>query len=137
MILKVLAYLTRLRNGQPQLLVFDHRDHPEAGTQVPAGTVEPGEAIEAALFREIEEESGLIDVQLIRKLAEYESAEWGNIRHILHLVASPTTPDSWSHTVQGKGEDEGLVFNYYWVDLKPGLELADNQHQWLNLISTP
>jgi len=136
-ILKVLAYITRLHNNQPQLLVFDHCDHPEAGTQVPAGTVEPNESIKAALFREIEEESGLTNVRLIRKLAEYESVEWRNTRHVFHLAALATTPDSWAQTVGGQGEDADLVFNYYWIDLKPGLELADNQHQWLKLISTP
>lgn len=135
MIPKVVAYITRRHNGQAQLLVFDHRDHPDAGTQVPAGTVEPNEPIETALFREVQEESGLTSVQLIRKLAEYESAQWGTIRHVFHLVATSPAPDSWSHTVQGKGDDEGLVFNYYWLKLKPGLELADNQHQWLSLIS--
>jgi hypothetical protein len=48
MILKVLAYITRTRNGQTQLLVFDHGDDPQAGTQVPAGTVEESETVEAA-----------------------------------------------------------------------------------------
>ena len=41
------------------LFVFDHRDHPEAGTQVPAGGVEPGEAVVDAAIREVEEETGL------------------------------------------------------------------------------
>jgi len=33
---RVLAYVTRERNGRTELLVFDHRDDPGAGTQVPA-----------------------------------------------------------------------------------------------------
>jgi NADH pyrophosphatase NudC (nudix superfamily) len=56
---KVLAYITRHQNGLKQLLVFEHRDFPEAGVQVPPGTVEPGEPVESALFREVYEESGL------------------------------------------------------------------------------
>ena len=131
---KILAYITRNKNGQLQLLVFDNRDYPDAGTQVPAGTVEEGEAIEAALFREVREESGLTNVQLVRKLARYESQEWGTIRHVFHLHAPDDTPDSWQHTVHGNGEDAGLVFNYHWVELKEGLELAGNQHLWLGLI---
>ena len=47
-LLKVLAYVTRLRNGDVELLVFDHRDAPEAGIQVPAGTIEPGESPDVA-----------------------------------------------------------------------------------------
>jgi 8-oxo-dGTP diphosphatase len=134
MILKVLAYITRTQNGQSQLLVFDHRDHPEAGIQVPAGTVDEGEPIEQALFREIEEESGLTNVQLVRKLAEYESQQWGTLRHIFHLTAPPDVPDSWSHTVHGRGEDQGMVFEYRWIMLEPEIELAGEQHQWLGLI---
>lgn len=92
---KVLACMTRPRNGQTQLLVSDHREYPEAGTQIPAGTVENGEPVEAALFREVHEESGLANMRLARKLAEYESREWGAIRHVFHLTApDPRHPRS-------------------------------------------
>lgn len=108
--------------------------NPEAGVQVPAGTVEPGEAIEAALFREVREESGLADVQLVRKLAEHEEVEWGNVRHVFHLVVPNDAPDEWTHVVHGKGEDAGLVFEYRWMELGEGIELAGNQHKWLGLL---
>ena len=36
----MLAYVTRERDGRKDLLVFDHRDQPDAGTQVPAGRLE-------------------------------------------------------------------------------------------------
>ena len=36
---KAFAYITR----DDELLVFRHVDSPEAGIQVPAGTIEPGE----------------------------------------------------------------------------------------------
>ena len=39
---RVVAYVTRERDGVKELLVFDHRDHPGAGTQVPAGPRRPG-----------------------------------------------------------------------------------------------
>jgi len=45
---KVLAYVT----WGDKLLVFSHPDFPEAGIQVPAGTIEPGEEPEAAVLRE-------------------------------------------------------------------------------------
>jgi ADP-ribose pyrophosphatase YjhB (NUDIX family) len=134
MIGKVLAYITRHENDQIQLLVFDHRAAPEAGTQVPAGTVEEGESTEAALWREILEESGLSNLNLIRKLAVHESAEWNTVRHVFHLTVPGDVPDSWSHTVRGKGEDEGMIFDYRWTALTPQLELAGNQHTWLDLI---
>ena len=40
-------------------MVFTHRDIPEAGVQVPAGTVEEGETLDAAVLREVHEETGL------------------------------------------------------------------------------
>ena len=52
---KVVAYITR----GDELLVFTHRDSPEAGVQVPAGTVEEGETLDAAVLREVHEETGL------------------------------------------------------------------------------
>ena len=48
---KVVLYITRLDGpaATPQLLVFDHADHPAAGTQVPAGTVGNDEDVAEAL----------------------------------------------------------------------------------------
>lgn len=132
---KVLAYITRERADHRDLLVFTHRDYPEAGVQVPAGTVEPAEAIEAALFREVREESGLTNLQLARKLAEHEETEWGQIRHVFHLMAPNGTPDRWTHVVHGKGEDAGMVFEYGWIDLSHRVELAGAQHKWLGLLN--
>ena len=54
---KVLMYVTRTQNGKPELLVFEHRDQPAAGLQVPAGTIEAGEAAVTAAWRELHEES--------------------------------------------------------------------------------
>ena len=46
---KVTAFITQERNGVKALLVFKH---PNAGIQIPAGTVEVGEDIETAIQRE-------------------------------------------------------------------------------------
>ncbi len=67
MIEKVTAFVLRKKNNIPQLLVFSH---PTAGTQIPAGTVEENEAVEVALLREINKETGLSNPKLIRKLGE-------------------------------------------------------------------
>ncbi|MFG2125985.1 NUDIX domain-containing protein [Streptomyces sp. NPDC048710] len=56
------ACVTRNVPGGRELLVFDHRDHPEAGTQVPAGGVDPGELLTDAVLREITEETGVTSV---------------------------------------------------------------------------
>jgi 8-oxo-dGTP pyrophosphatase MutT (NUDIX family) len=53
---KVTAFVTRPTPGGEELLLFRH---PNAGIQIPAGTVEPGESIQAAALREATEETGL------------------------------------------------------------------------------
>lgn len=68
---KVHAYITREKEGVMQLLVFKHRDIHEAGIQVPGGTVDEGETLEAAILREVQEESGLRHLCIERFLADY------------------------------------------------------------------
>jgi 8-oxo-dGTP pyrophosphatase MutT (NUDIX family) len=140
--IKVLAYITRAQQNETQLLVFTHRDHPDAGLQIPAGTVEESEEIEHALFREIQEESGLTrsDLKLIRKLAEHPQPEWNNIRHVFHLAALKPLPDSWNWLTndydndEARARDERLVFCYRWESLKNNIDLAGNQGMWLDNI---
>jgi 8-oxo-dGTP pyrophosphatase MutT (NUDIX family) len=53
----------------PELLVFDHVDTPEAGTQVPAGGVDPDEGLVEAALREVVEETGLLTATVVRQFA--------------------------------------------------------------------
>jgi len=53
---KVTALITRDTGAGPELLIFQH---PYAGVQIPAGTVQAGEATEVAVVREATEETGL------------------------------------------------------------------------------
>jgi ADP-ribose pyrophosphatase YjhB (NUDIX family) len=119
---RVLAYVTRERDGRRELLVFDHRDQPDAGTQVPAGRLEMDEDLEAGLLRELEEEAGLRDARIVRKFATFGPRELPHGRaytnHAYELEA-PSAPDAWEHTVLGDGDDAGLVFRYRWVPLDP------------------
>ena len=123
---RVLAYVTRERDGRKELLVFDHRDHPAAGTQVPAGRLEPGEELEAGLLRELEEESGLANARVVRKFGTFAPRELPHgqryTNHAFELEA-PGAPDAWEHVVAGGGDDAGLVFLYRWVPLAPAPEL--------------
>lgn len=136
---KVLAYITRRDNTQ--VLVFQHRHYPEAGLQVPAGTVEDGEELIAALLREIDEESGLSQLTLIRHLAtepfySESKAEWQE-RNVFHLQAPDDLPDSWLHVVKAGEEDEGLHFEYSWVSSSQSkATLSSGQGQWLDKINT-
>jgi 8-oxo-dGTP pyrophosphatase MutT (NUDIX family) len=138
---KAVAYITREKEGRRQLLVFTHRDYPEAGVQVPAGTAHDGEEIEATLFREVQEETGLTSLRLVRKLVQrdYIHPDTHNIheRHFFHMLAPSDTPDAWSWIETSGGEvpdEEGYVFNFYWLDLEGEIELVGGQGDWLHML---
>jgi ADP-ribose pyrophosphatase YjhB (NUDIX family) len=67
---KVTALIVREAPAGRQVLLFRH---PSAGVQVPAGTVEEGEDLEAAALREGQEESGVRDLRVVRRLATLET----------------------------------------------------------------
>jgi ADP-ribose pyrophosphatase YjhB (NUDIX family) len=134
---KVIAYVTRGGDHGAELLVFEHVGLPEAGVQVPAGTVEPDEAIETALHRELAEESGLTGLTVIAALGSFPDRVWNVRRHVYHLAAPPDAPDSWEHTVHGDGEDAGFRFRYSWRLVTGIDELAGAQHQWLDRLADP
>ncbi len=115
---KVWAYIMRDRQGEQQLLVFEHTDK-DAGIQIPAGTVDQGETPEAAMQRELLEESGL-DIQTFSPLKTME-AVWESEQVQAHLFAAWApldVADDWTHEVTGQGEDNGMRFHYYWLPLK-------------------
>ncbi|HKP54167.1 MAG TPA: NUDIX domain-containing protein [Chloroflexia bacterium] len=138
---KVVAYIVREVEGKRQLLVLTHRDYPEAGLQVPAGTVDEGEGIEDALRREVTEETGLTNFKVVREIATYE---WlhpitGNVheRHVFLLLAPQEAPDMWEWIETSGGavpDHEGYVFCYYWADLDGEIELAGNFGDYLHAI---
>jgi 8-oxo-dGTP pyrophosphatase MutT (NUDIX family) len=68
---KVTTFITRTGPaGQPQLLLFQH---PQAGVQIPAGTVEVGEDWQTAALREATEETGLIQLTFCHYLGQIEN----------------------------------------------------------------
>jgi len=119
---RVVGYVTRERDGVHELLVFDHRDMPQAKTQVPAGRIDAHEDLETGLRREIEEETGLASFQVEGELADADEVDrmYGVLVHrtwAFHAVADPDGPDSWDHHVTGSGMDSSLVFECRWVPL--------------------
>ena len=136
MVHKVFAYITRKVSGGLELLVFKHRDYPDAGIQVPGGTVEGGEAYEAAALREAFEESGLSNFEAVHDLGSYVhtrykgDAEVG--RHFFHMEVSATMPDCFEHVVSSGTNDKGLVFLYSWVPLSRPIRLMGEQDKFLS-----
>lgn len=118
---KAHAYITRCLEEVVELLVLAHRHNPDAGLQVPGGTLKSGETAIEALHRELFEESGLTALELMRPLGMrvLPSPIHGDpLRyHAFHLVGQSELPDAWVHTVSAGEGDLGLAFEYFWLSL--------------------
>lgn len=137
---KVLAYITRKTAGRTELLVFEHKDFPEAGFQIPAGTVDPEEIPEQAVLREILEESGLAFTHCGRRIGRFEWFHQDrnelHFRNVFQLTGTAQMKDEWLHIVSGKGGDENLVFRYRWIPIQKAQEiLAADQGAYLSQLA--
>ena len=133
---RVLAYVTREREGRKELLVFDIPDLPHAGTQVPAGRVDPGESAAECLHRELHEEAGLDAIRIVRELpilGEWVAkSEYDN--HAFEVcIEGPDAPDTWEHVVHGDGDDAGFVFVYRWVAVHDDIVLWEGDPTYTQL----
>jgi len=117
---KVFAYIT----WGIKLLVFSQPTAPEAGIQVPAGTVEDGEAVDAAVMREAFEETGLHGLKLVcflgqqvRGMRDVGKDEIHH-RHFYHLRYAGDARLTWQHT-EPDPDHGGAVepFAFFWVRL--------------------
>lgn len=131
---KVYAYIT----NQNRLLVFRHTQFPEAGIQVPGGTVEADEDLTAAVLREAREETGLDNLQLVRYLgtAVYAPPDRPELhhRHYYHLCCATPPPETWLHGEMNASDGSPFIeFAFYWVQFPEGVPpLAGQQGQLLN-----
>lgn len=135
---KVLAYITQ----GTRLLVFTHPDSPEAGLQVPAGTVEPNEQPEAAALREAREETNLTALKLVRPLGfqRRDMSDFGkdeiHYRSFYHFLCQEETPSTWDHGEKYPYDEPGEhpsfrhIFRFYWHDLSNGLPSLIGDHDY-------
>lgn len=130
---KVYAYITH----QGRLLIFSHTQFPEAGIQVPGGTVEPDEALETAVLREAVEETGLKHLELVSYLGMNEWAvpernEYQH-RHFYHLRCAETPPETWRHhEINASDGSPAIEFEFFWVKFPYEVpELAGEQGRLL------
>ncbi|MEJ8824283.1 NUDIX domain-containing protein [Variovorax humicola] len=119
-VLKACACLVDERG---RLLVFHHPE--DRGMQLPKGTIEPGEAPEAAVRRELLEESGihytgdLLSLGTIDRHCE-AGVEGSKRRHpqLWHLFLmrlQAVLPETFDHVAMGSPEEDGLVFSFSWL----------------------
>ena len=111
---KVTAFITRKQGDKHYLLLFEH---PNAGIQIPAGTVEDGETPEAAVVREVAEETGLKLLSIHRYLGYAESKFPGGQR----IMAEPTK----------------VYFVLFWAPLSALPEIIYPQNEWLEFLPEP
>jgi len=128
---KVYAYITRAE----QLLVFSHVDFPEAGIQIPGGTLEPGELPETGVLREAFEETGLGELHLNAYLGCYElqvtehNLEKHQQRHFYHLQCTEDVSENWQHheIYPSDGSQAPIMFDFYWL---PAAEAGEVLHPY-------
>lgn len=119
MVEKAFAYITR----DDALLLFRHPDVPEAGIQVPAGTIRSDETPESAVMREAQEETGLESLSLVRLLGsvDIDMSEFGideiQRRHFFHLQLSEPAPTTWQHHEHDASDGSAgpILFEFFWV----------------------
>jgi len=137
---KVLAYITRGEEPDWEILAFKQKDNPKAGLQVPGGTIESDELIIDALYREIEEETGIVreDLELKGKITKnnYYPEHKNRIyeRTIFHLSYTGDNDGIWEYIVQGSGKDEGNTLCHRFIPVDELPELAGNQDEAISYL---
>ena len=107
-----------IRRGGRVLLASRPADKPPAGWEFPGGKVEPGETLDAALIRELDEELG------IRVIPEGELETLRNGRILLHFIAA-ALPDAAEPTPREHQK-------FFWAELTPDppQELLPADHEF-------
>ena len=134
------AYVT---DPKGRLLVFDHLDSPEAGTQVPAGGIHDGETALDAAVRELAEESGIESAVLFRKLGEtWYMSKPGNvptgleeqIQHAFHFfLPDPPAAEEWEWDEKSGGDVVERRFVLRWVTFEEAAKLLwPFQAMWID-----
>jgi ADP-ribose pyrophosphatase YjhB (NUDIX family) len=126
---KAFAYITRGVGGEREILLLAHPDHPEAGIQVPAGTMLAAEPVLEAVLREASEETGLKDLTVARVLGtvEFDARPFGrnevHLRHFVHLRCGDEREDRWEHWEEFPDDEPGgrVRFELYWARLDEGM----------------
>lgn len=119
---KVFAYITH----RHRLLVFRHPSAPEAGIQVPAGTLKADEDPEEAVMREAFEETGLSHLTLDCLLGEQERdrSDFGrdeiHHRRFFHLLCDGNPATTWRHEERDPSDSPEpmfILFELFWAPL--------------------
>lgn len=129
---KVLAYITKGQEPNLELLVFEHKNLPEAGLQVPGGTIDEDDLLIDALYREITEETGITrdDLSFVGKLHKFNYYPYGKdvaYERIFFQLDYAGEQQNWEHDVVSDGKDNGLTFQFRFEPINTLPKLASAQ----------
>ncbi|MCK5315454.1 MAG: NUDIX domain-containing protein [Anaerolineales bacterium] len=138
---KVVAYITQ----GSRFLVFSHPHHPEAGIQVPSGTIKLGETPEEAVLREAWEETELTDLEIRSFLGTqvFDMSSFGRSevqrRYFFHLEFHGETSTTWRYFENdpSDGSQGPIEFEFFWVKLPDEVpDLMGGQDAFLRGVTT-
>lgn len=144
--LKALAYIIGTYQARPHLLIIEHPHHPEAGLQVPGGSARSGEPLALTALREAEEETGLTQLRLVRRLGTtwMEMSPWGifqrHQRAFFHLEMTTPLQDLSPWTTWELDPGDGSApheFLCRWAPLDNLPELIAGHDSLVPLLSIP
>lgn len=137
---KVFAYITRGPEENRELLVFEYKNEPEVGVQVPGGSIAEGEMLIDALYREVQEETGLPRevLEFAGKIHKYnyypENRDKVYERNMFHFEYTGEKVDGWEHTIKSSGRDNGLTLQFRWEPVNDLPKLAMEQDTAIELL---
>ena len=135
---RVFTYITNCDH----LLVFDHVDFPDAGTQIPGGTIEPGELPESAAIREAREETGIHELTVSSLIAteRVNLKPFGKDEIInswfYHIQYEGELGERWQHSelTPGDGSSRPILFELYWISLQHEITLNGADGRYLHKV---
>ncbi len=127
---KVIVYC--IKDGK--LLVFRHVDfsYEEVGIQVPAGSIRDGETEQEAALRELKEETGRNEFEIVSALGTsiYDMTPYrAEIQERHFFLAKPTAdlPERWQSQEEHDGMQVPTKFECFWIPLTQAHVLQSGQ----------
>ncbi len=130
-----------IKREDDRLLVFRElkKDGSIDVAQFPGGTIDDGESIEQGLLREVYEETGLSDIEIVRQLgcSQYVATEeFISLRHFYLLKCNEPMQGSWIHYEMFSSEHaHPLPYQYSWMTKEEAmLNLGADHDVFMHLI---
>lgn len=137
---RVIGYITKGEELNRKILVSKQKGVNATHLKVPGGTIERDELIIDALYREIEEETGIQkkDLEFKGKVnkTKYYPRTKNRIyeRTVFHLSYIGENPEQWNYKVQGEGKDAGTILCHQFVPIDDLPKLAEKQDEAIQLL---